>query len=207
MTSATTASGPLQAGMRVSLELPESGSCVARIAARGERALELELLDEVPDGGLGKGATVDLFVPRPEGVYHWLCVVTSAPRDQRAEVELLGSQLLIQRRVAHRVGAAIPAEVRREHATRRGRPHGALVANLSRGGLQLETAFRLSTGDTVEVTMEIAGATTQVMGRVVMAYTSPGHSGRCQAHVSFVEGQREAADLVDRYITQQLSEP
>jgi len=206
MTSATTTTGPLQAGMRVTIELPEAGSCVARATPKGERGLELELLDEVPEGELGAGATVDLFVPRPEGVYHWLCLVTSPPSDQRAEVELLGTHLLIQRRLGHRVGATIPAEVRREHAARRGRPHGALVADLSRGGLKLETPYRLSTGDTVEVTMDIAGTTAQVMGRVVMAYTSPGPSGKCQVHVSFMEGQRQVAELVDRFIAQQLSE-
>jgi hypothetical protein len=193
--------------MRVSLELAEAGTCVARVASKSDRALVLELLDEVPDGELGEGSMVDLFMPRSEGVYHWLCIVRSAPQDQRAQVELLDAPLLIQRRFAHRVGAALPAEVRREHAARRGRAHSALVADLSRGGLKLETAYQLTTGDTVEVTMNLSGATARLLGRVVMAYnSSPGRGGTYKAHVNFLEGQRQAIELVDRFITQQLSE-
>jgi hypothetical protein len=179
---------------------------VALITSKGVRTLSLQLLDDVPDGELEEGSTVDLFVPRAEGVYHWLCIVSSPPRDQSAEVELLNEPLLIQRRVAHRVGAALQAEVRREHSSRRGRPHEALVVDLSHGGLKLETACQLSTGDTVEVTMFLSGTTAQVVGRVVMAYRGPDQPRIYQAHVSFLEDQRDTVELVDRFIAQQLSE-
>ena len=71
--------GPLENGMRVSLELPEAGTCVAVVSQRGQSSLTLDLLDDLPDGELEPGSTLDLFMPRPEGIYHWLCSLNSLP--------------------------------------------------------------------------------------------------------------------------------
>jgi hypothetical protein len=71
------------------------------------------------------------------------------------------------------------------------------VADLSRGGMKLEGPFPLSTGDTLEVTVDIGG-TVHLVGRAVMAY--PLSEGTWAAHVTFVDGQRNLIDLVDDYL-------
>ena len=75
------------------------------------------------------------------------------------------------------------------------------VADLSHGGLKLDGPNQLSTGDTLEVTMEL-DVPVQVVGRAVMAYPTP--AGSWVAHVSFLEGQREVIDVVDAYVARQL---
>ena len=90
--------GPLESGIRVSLELPEAGTCVAVVSETAQSSLTLDLLDDLPDGELEPGSTLDLFMPRPEGIYHWLCSLSSLPLGQRAELELLGSPMVVQRR-------------------------------------------------------------------------------------------------------------
>jgi hypothetical protein len=159
----------------------------------------LELLDDVREGELETGATVDLFMPRPQGMYHWLCRLRSRPSEQRAEVELLGAPVFVQRRLVQRVEAGLQAQVRRIRSSRRGTAHEARVADLSRGGMKLEGPFQLSTGDTLEVTVDL-GAKVQLVGRTVMAY--PLSKGEWVAHVSFSDGQNDAIDLVDDYIAQ-----
>jgi hypothetical protein len=193
--------GPLEAGMRVSLELPEAGTCVAVVASRGGTSLVLDLLDELPDGELEPGSTLDLFMPRTEGIYHWPCLLSSPPLGQRAEFELLDFPMFVQRRRRHRVDAELQAMVRRLHSTRRGRAHEMTVADLSHGGLKLEGALQISTGDTVEVSVDL-GVPVQVVGRAVMAY--PTADGSWAAHVSFLDNQREAIDMVDSYVALQL---
>lgn len=200
MTS-TEMTGPLEAGVRVSLELPEAGTCVAVVASTQETTLVLDLLDEIPDGELEPGETFDLFMPRSEGIYHWLCSLSSVPEGQRAEVELLNSPMFVQRRLGRRLEAEVHAQVRRIHSARRGRPYEMTVADLSHGGLKLEGPHQLSTGDTIEVTMDL-GTSVQVVGRIVMAY--PRSKSAWAAHVSFLEGQREAIDMVDSYVAHQL---
>jgi PilZ domain len=194
---------PLEAGVRVSLELPEAGTCVAVVASTGETSLVLDLLDDILEGELEPGSTFDLFMPRSEGIYHWLCSLSSAPEGQRAEVELLNSAMFVQRRLERRVEAEVRAQVRRIHSSRRGRPCELVVADLSHGGLKLEGPQQLSTGDTLEITMDV-DTPVQVMGRAVMAYPTP--AGSWVAHVSFLEGQREVIDVVDAYVARQLRE-
>jgi hypothetical protein len=194
---------PLEAGVRVSLELPEAGTCVAVVASTGETSLVLDLLDDILEGELEPGSTFDLFMPRSEGIYHWLCSLSAAPEGQRAEVELLNSAMFVQRRLERRVEAEVRAQVRRIHSARRGRPYDLTVADLSHGGLKLEGPQQLSTGDTLEITMDV-NAPVQVMGRAVMAYPTP--TGSWVAHVSFLEGQREVIDVVDAYVARQLRE-
>lgn len=194
---ATDIAGPLEPGARVSLELPDSGTCVAVIMSKQGTKTMLQLLDELPDDDLRPGSTLDLFMPRAEGIYHWLCELSSVPIDQTAEIELLGLPIFVQRRLGPRVEAELHADVRRISAARRGRPHGMVVADLSRGGMKLEGPFQLRTGDTVEVTVDL-GSPVQVVGRAVMAY--PMAERKWTAHVSFIEGQRDAIDAVMNYI-------
>jgi hypothetical protein len=187
--------------VRASLEFPEAGTCVGVVASKAAASVVLELLDQLPDGDLVPGATLQLFMPRPEGLYHWLCALSAAPEGQQVKVELLSSAMFVQRRFGKRFEPELQAEVRRLRSARRGRPHGMSVADLSRGGMKLEGPFPLSTGDTLEVTVDIGG-TVQLVGRAVMAY--PVSEGTWAAHVTFVDGQRELIDLVDDYIASQL---
>lgn len=193
--------GPLAPGVRVSLELPLAGTCVAVVTSQDDTTLILELLDEMPDGELEEGSRLDLFMPRREGVYHWPCSLSAAPRGSRAEVELLNLPMFVQRRLGHRLEASLQAEVRRVHASRRGRPREVVVADLSHGGLKAEGDCQLSTGDTIEVTMHL-GARVQVAGRVVMAH--PTGPGQWTVHVSFLDGQPDASAAIDKYIDEQM---
>jgi PilZ domain len=201
------AAGPLEAGVRVSLELPDAGTCVGVVSSKGlssqgQASLTLDLLDELPDAEVEPGSTLDLFMPRPEGIYHWLCSFSSEPFGQRAELELLGSPMVVQRRSRQRVDAALQAKVRRIRSARRGPAHEMTVADLSHGGMRLVGAFQLSTGDTVEVTVDLQGTRVQAVGRAVMAY--PSADGRWTVHLSFIDGQREALDTVDSFLAYHL---
>jgi len=187
----------LVTGARVSLELPEAGTCVAVVTSAVGDQVRLQLLDELPPGSLHLGAAFELFVPRPAGIYHWLCALRELEREEEALVQLLSEPLFVQRRRAHRWEASLEAQVRRVHAARRGAIRAMKVADLSRGGLKLEGPVRLSTGDTLEVGFNL-GREVELMGRVVMAYPAPGDFWA--VHVSFLEGQREAMELLDRYI-------
>ena len=189
--------------MRVSLELPESGTCVGVVTTAHDNTVALELLDDVPDGELPGGLTLDMFMPRPQGIYHWLCALSSPPEGQKAEVELLGEPTFVQRRVGPRMESTAQAQVRRIRSGRRGRVQPALVVNLSRGGLKLQGPFQASTGDTVEVSVDL-GQRVALLGRAVMAY--PLSEGTWATHVSFLPGQRDALDALDGYIAQRLRE-
>ena len=157
--------GPLETGVRVSLELPEAGTCVGVVSSQGQTSLTLDLLDDLPEGELEPGSMLDLFMPRPEGIYHWLCSLNSLPFGQQAELELLGSPMLVQRRARLRVDAALQAEVRRIRSAGRGPAHEMTVADLSHGGMKLEGAFQVSTGDTIEVTVDLGLTPVQIVGR------------------------------------------
>jgi hypothetical protein len=192
---------PLEPGIRVSLELPEAGTCVAVVDSKDEAIVVLSLLDDLPEGELQAGTTLELFMPRPQGIYHWLCILRALPGDQKAELELLSSPVFVQRRLGQRVEAGLQAKVRRIHSSRRSPVHEMRVVDLSPGGLKLEGLFQVSTGDTLEVTVAL-GAPVQLMGRAVMAY--PDAQGEWAAHVSFLEGQRQAVDVVKDYIAQRI---
>ncbi|HTW09348.1 MAG TPA: PilZ domain-containing protein [Acidimicrobiales bacterium] len=192
---------PLEPGVRVSLELPEAGTCVGVVASKDEASVVLELLDDVPDGELETGATLELFMPGPHGMYHWICTLRSLPGSQRAELELVSAPVFVQRRLRPRVEAGLQARVRRIHSSRRGTAHDMKVADLSRGGMKLEGPFQVSTGDTLEVTVDL-GPQVQLTGRAVMAY--PSGPARWAAHVSFLDGQREAIDSIDAYIASRM---
>jgi len=203
--TARTAEALLQPGVRASLELPEAGTCVVEVGAV-IRAVEgpvvsLRLLDELPPGLLDAGSRLELFLPRPDGIYHWLCALRSQSASQ-ARAVLLSEPLFVQRRMRPRWRAELQADVRRVRSARRGTAHRMRVADLSRGGLKLEGPLQLSTGDTLEVTVDL-GPEVQLVGRAVMAYPTSGSSWA--AHVSFVEGQGDAVDLVDSYIVRHSS--
>jgi hypothetical protein len=187
--------------VRVSLEFPQAGTCVGVVTSVEATSVALDLLDELPDGHLVSGLTIQLFMPRAEGLYHWLGALNGVPAGQKVRIELLSSPLFVQRRFGKRVEPELQAEVRRLRSTRRGKPHEMSVADLSRGGMKLQGPFPLSTGDTLEVTVDI-GATVQLVGRAVMAY--PLSEGTWAAHVTFVDGQGDLINLVDDYIASHL---
>jgi hypothetical protein len=212
MTAVAAIAGPLEAGVRVGLQLPQAGTCAAQVASCDGRALILELLDDVPAGDLEEGSVLDLFMSLSWGMYKWLCIVTCQPSELKAEVQLLDAPMFIQRRLDPRVGVGLPAQVRPVRSVTLGEAHQAIVADLSHGGLKLEGAKQLRAGDVIEVTMELSAtsisfsAMVSLMGRVLMAYPSstcaePGHT---DAHVCFLEGQPEAIEAVDRFVAQQL---
>lgn len=194
-------SGPLVPGVRVSLELPDAGTCVAVVNSHEDDAVVLDLLDDVADIELEPGSRLDLFMPRDEGIYHWPCALRTGPEGQRAEVQLLNLPIFVQRRLGHRLGATLAAEVRRLHASRRGKPHPMTVVDLSRGGLKLRGDYRLSTGDTIEVALDL-GSPVQLAGRVVMSH--PTGTASWSVHVSFLDGQPDAAAAVDAFVSDQL---
>lgn len=212
MTSAGAVAGPLDIGARVGLQLPKLGTRAAAVTSCDGRQLSLELDDVLPEGSIEEGSVIDLFLSLSWGMYKWICIVSCAPGDRKAEVQLLDAPMFIQRRLDPRVGVGIAAEVAPLRSANRGPSHQAVVADMSHGGLKLEGARQLRAGDVVEVTVDLSatlvsfvGAITLV-GRVVMAYPSV-HSddiGCTDAHVSFLEGQQKAIDAVDHFVAQQL---
>lgn len=200
---AARAEDPLQPGTRVSLELPEAGSCVAVVTRAETRLVGLELLDDVPEGELPSGLTLDMFMPRPQGVYHWTCTISSPPLGQTAELELLGEPTFVQRRLGQRMDSSAQASVRRLHSGRKTKAQPVVVVNVSRGGLKLQGAFQASTGDTVEVSVDL-DQKVALLGRTVMAY--PLAEGTWATHVSFLPGQRDALEALDAYMARRLRE-
>jgi hypothetical protein len=196
MTAVAAIAGPLEAGARVGLQLPQAGTCAAQI----------------PSGHLEEGSVLDLFMSLSWGMYKWLCIVSCQPSERKAEVQLLDAPMFIQRRLDPRVGVGVPAQVRPVRSATLGEAHEAVVADLSHGGLKLERAKQLRAGDVIEVTMELSAtsisfsAMVSLMGRVLMAYPSSksAETGHTDAHVCFLEGQAEAIEAVDRFVAQQL---
>lgn len=203
--------GPLGPGVQVGLQLASGGTCAARVASSGGRTLVLEILEEATPPALEEGSVVDLYMPLSWGMYKWLCIVSCHPSERKAEVELLDAPMFIQRRLDPRVGVALPVEVRLQ-GRRHGEEHEALVADLSNGGLKLERARQLRSGDIVEVRLDLSATLVPhegpvtVVGRVVMAYPSPpgDDPATTDAHVSFQDGQPEALAAVGRFVAQQL---
>lgn len=193
----------LQLGMRVSLELPEAGTCVAVVTRTERHVVGLDLLDDLPEGDLPSRLTLDLFVPRPEGMYHWLCTLAAPPLNQKAELELIGKPTFVQRRLTQRMDSSAQALVRRLRSGRKSKAQPAVVVNVSRGGMKLQGPFQASTGDTVEVSVEL-DQKVALLARTVMAY--PLEDGAWATHVSFLPGQREALEALDGYIARRLRE-
>lgn len=204
--------GPLSAGSRVSLQLTPGHSFAAQVTSGDGRTIALELLEVPPEGSLETGSVVEMFIPLDMGVYKWLCIVSSHPSANEAEVQVLDAPMFVARRPTPRVLAELSAEVRAVLPQSKGTAHKAVMTDLSVGGMKLEGCQPLSTEDTIEVTVRLAGRSTAInetvtiMGRVVMAYPSIQSKGpgSTDAHVSFIDGQQEALDLVGRFVAEQL---
>ncbi|MGD0810643.1 MAG: PilZ domain-containing protein [Acidimicrobiales bacterium] len=204
--------GPLSAGSRVSLQLTPGHSFAAQVTSGDGRAVSLELLEVPPDGSLETGSVVEMFIPLDMGVYRWLCIVSSHPSANLAEVQVLDAPMFVARRPTPRVLAELPAEVRALLPQSKGPAHKAVMTDLSIGGMKLEGCQHLRPEDTIEVTVRLAGRSTtidetiSIMGRVVMAYPSS-HSkdpDSTDAHISFIDGQQEALEVVGRFVAEQL---
>ena len=153
MTAVAAIAGPLEAGTRVGIELPQAGARAAQVAACDGKTLMLELLEELPTGTLEEGSVIDLTMSLSWGMYKWLCLVCSQPSERKAEIQLLDAPMFIQRRLDPRVGVGVPADIRTVRSAVLGQPHEAIVADLSHGGLKLEAAKQLRAGDVIEVTI------------------------------------------------------
>src|SRR5579863_5229017 len=208
--------GPLSAGSRVSLQLTPGASFAAQVTSGDGRAVSLELLEVPPEGSLETGSVVEMFIPLDMGVYKWLCIVSSNPSPNLAEVQVLDAPMFVPRRPNPRVLAELPADVRALLPQSKGPVHKAVLTDLSIGGMKLEGCQHLKAEDTIEVTVGLAvgraarstddNATISIMGRVVMAYPSNRSKvgGSTDAHVSFIDGQEEALDIVHRFVAEQL---
>jgi hypothetical protein len=207
----TAIAGPLEAGAKVGFQTPGGGTRAAVVSCCDGRNMVLELAEEMPPGVIEEGSVIDLFLSLSWGMYKWVCIVTTLPCENKAEVQLLDAPMFIQRRLDPRVGVGLPCQVCPVRSGVRGAVSEAVVADLSHGGLKLEGARQLRPGDLVEVTLELSATLIafsgrlSLMGRVVLAYRSPhGGVGATDAHVSFLDGQRQEIEAVDRFVAQQL---
>ncbi len=204
--------GPLSAGSRVSLQLTPGASFAAQVTSGDGRTVSLELLEVPPEGSLETGSVVEMFIPLDMGVYKWLCIVSSNPSPNVAEVQVLDAPMFVPRRPTPRVLAELPADVRALLPQSKGPVHKSVLTDLSIGGMKLEGCQHLSAEDTIEVTVRLAARSTDsdetisIMGRVVMAYPSNRSKvgGSTDAHVSFIDGQEEALEIVHRFVAEQL---
>jgi hypothetical protein len=195
------------------LQLAQLGSFAAKVVSGDGRSVSLQMVEVPPDGSLETGAVVEMFIPLAMGVYRWLCLVSSVRSGGAAEVQVLDAPMFVPRRPNPRVLAELPAEVRTLLPQSKGPAHRAVVTDLSKGGLKLEGCQQVGIDDTIEVTARLAalpslpGETISIMGRVVMAYpsaTSSETGGSTDAHVAFIDGQQEALDAVERFVSDQL---
>ncbi len=204
--------GPLSAGSQVSLQLTPGASFAAQVTSGDGRAVSLELLEVPPEGSLETGSVVEMFIPLDMGVYKWLCIVSSNPSPNTAEVQVLDAPMFVPRRPNPRVLAELPADVRALLPQSKGPVHKAVLTDLSIGGMKLEGCQHLSVEDTIEMTVRLAATSAateeaiSIMGRVVMAYPSnrSKDGGSTDAHVSFIDGQQEAVEVVHRFVNEQL---
>jgi hypothetical protein len=173
----------LRKGIRVGVEVPDGGTYVAVIERIEGRVVDVELLDDVPEGALLPDRVVNVFIPRPAGLYCWLSRVIGQSRRTALSLNMIDPVRLQQRRRHVRVDVDIPAVVRRIRGGRRGRAQNVRIADLSVGGLKLIGAFALATVDTVSVIVDLGQGPVSLDGRVVMSY--PTSDGSRVAHVAF----------------------
>jgi hypothetical protein len=147
------------------------------------RVVEVELLDDVPEGALLADRVVNVFVPRPAGLYCWLSRVIGQSRRTALSLTMTDPVGLRQRRRHVRVEVDIPAVVRRVRGGRRGRPQTVRIADLSTGGLKLIGSVTLATVDTVVIDADLGEGLVSLDGRVVMSY--PTSDGTRVAHIAF----------------------
>jgi PilZ domain len=173
----------LKKGIRVGVEVPDRGTYVAVIERVVGRVVEVELLDDVPEGALQPDRVVNVFVSRPAGLYCWLSQVIGQSRRSALSLAMIDPVRLEQRRRHVRMDVDIPAVVRRVRGGRRGRAQTVRIADLSIGGLKLIGAVTLATVDAVVVDVDLGEGLVSLDGRVVMSY--PTSDGTRVAHVAF----------------------
>ena len=98
---------PLEAGVRVSLELPEAGTCVAVVASTGETSLVLDLLDDILEGELEPGSTFDLFMPALRRHLPLALLALSGTRGPTGRGRAANPAIFVQRRLERRVEAEV----------------------------------------------------------------------------------------------------
>lgn len=212
MANAAAIAGPLTVGTRVALEQPMGDTYKALVTACDGRAVSLKLLDHVPEGALGEGSVLGVSMPLAWGKYKWLCIVARSRSDEEAEVQLLDGPVFSPSRSDPRVGVTLLAKVRLVGPGRTEQSYPAVVTDLSNWGLKLESAPQLSSGDVIEVTMELVGVqahsprTVSILGRVVSAYSNNrnGETPATDAHVNFLDGQEDALQAVSNFVDRQL---
>ena len=144
-------------------------------------------------------------------MYKWLCIVSCQPSERKAEVQLLDAPM------SFNAGSTRGSEwaCRRRCARYARRPSASPMRPWSRTcptvGSSSKGPNNSGQGDVIEVTTDLSATlvpsgTVSLMCRVVMAYPSARHigPGRTDAHTSFLDGQQETIDAVDRFVAQQL---
>lgn len=193
----------IAAGIRVGLELPEGGTCVALIERVSGDTIHLELLDDPPEGALKASTLIDVFLPRDAGLYRWATRVAQEPDGNTTSLVILGPASLLQRRRTPRVEVDLAAVVSRVRGGRRGKPEEAHIVDLSRGGMKLLGGASLVTADTVEVAVDLGLGRLALTGRVVMSHPGPG--GDRVSHIAFSEELSPALAVIDDYVGRRLN--
>ena len=145
-----------------------------------------------------------MFIPLDMGVYRWLCIVSSNPSANVAEVQVLdapcSSLAGLTRGCSPNCqpmsGALLPQS--------KGPAHKAVTDRSFHRRHEARGMPAPKAEDTIEVTVRLAARPTDndetisIMGRVVMAYPSNHSKDRdsSDAHVSFIDGQQEALEVV-----------
>ncbi len=173
----------LKKGVRVGVEVPEGGTYVAVIERIQGSIVDVELLDDVPEGTLLPDHVVNVFVPRPAGLYCWLSKVVGQSERTALSLNMMDPVRVQQRRRHVRVEVDLPAVVRRIRGGRRGRGQTVRIADLSVGGMKLIGAVNLATVDTVVIDTDLGQGPVSLDGRVVMSY--PTSDGSRVAHIAF----------------------
>jgi hypothetical protein len=202
---------PLGVGTPVSLEVAGTNDCDARVTFCEGGRLTLELVDELSKGTVQEGSVVGMSSPLSWGQYRWLCIVGSLS-DREVVIQLLDGPTFVPRRSDPRAGVEMPADIRLLYRGDLGQPHQVVITDLSRGGMKVEGALLLLSGDIVDVTMDLSpeGATAPLsvsaLGRVVTINRENRGGGpdKMQAHIQFIGGQLEAIEALDRFIEERL---
>ena len=197
----------LAPGARVSIWLPEGGTCVASISAIKGDDVEVDLLDDLEDGMPPAGTGLSMYVSRPNGLVGWRAVVKDERRGEAKASLTVGSPApVVQRRHYVRVDVDLPAEARRIVAGRRGRVQFGRVADLSPGGLRLIGPIVLRTADVVEVTVDLGDGPVELRGPVVLSHAAP--DGGRVVHVALgPERSAQHNSLVSFWAAQGLFAP
>ncbi|HZT65034.1 MAG TPA: PilZ domain-containing protein [Acidimicrobiales bacterium] len=191
----------LREGMRVGLDVPERGACVAEVVRAADQRLRLKLLDPLPDGGVDQGDDLMVFVARAQGIWQWPARLATSPGEE-IELTLIGSGALLQRRTHPRVKVELACECRLVRNGRRGNNHDAVIEDLSRGGMRLRVGGPFQPGDRVDVTVDLDGSRVTVGGRAVMS--RPVSAREKVVNLAFGEAVSGVIAAIDQYLAQRL---